>query len=265
MLALALPGVDLSGGHAGHSKTIDSIARVAVLDATTGALIASRVLDAPNHNAIFTPDGRELWTALSTSPGKILVLDASSLEEIEEIPVGDAPREITFSSDGRFAFVANGESNDVSVIDPATRRVVGEIAVGEGPVGAWPGGDGFMYVDNEGSRTISAVDEASHEVVRTYALGFTPGFAAVSTSGELWVTDPLRGRVVFHAAGSDEIAGDVVTGIGAHAIAFSADGARGFVTNQDAASVSVVDVATKSVLTQILVGRKPNGLVYRAR
>ena len=52
------------------------------------------------------------------------------------------PAEVTFSPDGAAAFVANGGSASVSVIDAGTLTVTETIAVGETPVGAWPGADG---------------------------------------------------------------------------------------------------------------------------
>jgi YVTN family beta-propeller protein len=48
--------------------------------------------------------------------------------------VGARPWGIAFASDGRL-YTANGSSNDVSVIDPKTERVVARIAVGGSPWG----------------------------------------------------------------------------------------------------------------------------------
>ncbi|MDT9091258.1 YncE family protein, partial [Escherichia coli] len=87
-----------------------------------------------------------------------LVLDAQTLETMKTIPVGRVPAEVTFSPDGRYAFVANGTSNDVSVVDAATKTVVKTLPMDREPVGAWPGADGMMYVDCEVGKTIKAID-----------------------------------------------------------------------------------------------------------
>src|SRR5262249_60480546 len=47
--------------------------------------------------------------------------------------VGSAPHWSTSSSDGRMAFVTNENSNDVSVVDLASRTVTATIAVGNAP------------------------------------------------------------------------------------------------------------------------------------
>ena len=266
-LAVAVPGHDLSGGHSAGGAEHSGGGAVLVLDATTGATIKSRRLDASNHNAIFSADGSEIWTAQLIDEGTVLVLDASTLDTKQTIRVGRVPAEVTFTNDGKYAFVANGTGDDVTVVDAATKSVVKTIPVDREPVGAWPGADGLMYVDCEVAKTIKVIDPKTLEIVRTYSLGFTPGFAAVpqTRTSELWVTDADSGKVVFHETASDAKMSDVATAAGAHALAFTPDGSKAFVTNQLSASVSVVDAQTRAVMTTIPVGKKPNGIVYRAR
>ena len=266
-LAVAVPGHDLSGGHSGGGAEHSGGGAVLVLDAMTGATIKSRRLDASNHNAIFSADGTEIWTAQLVDEGTVLVLDANTLDTKQTIRVGRVPAEVTFTNDGKYAFVANGTGDDVTIIDAATKSVVKTIAVDREPVGAWPGADGLMYVDCEVAKTIKVIDPKTLEIVRTYSLGFTPGFAAVppSRTSELWVTDTDSGKVVFHETASETKMADVATAAGAHALAFTPDGSTAFVTNQLSASVSVVDSQTRAVKTSIQVGKKPNGVVYRPR
>lgn len=262
-LAVAAPGRDLSAGHEGDTGG-ESRAGILRLDARTGETRAARRLNRPNHNAIFSPDGREIWTSQMTMSGLVLVLDAATLTTKYAIGVGDMPAEVTFSPDGSYAFVANGGSNNVTVIDAATKAVETTVAVGTNPVGAWPGKNGMMYVDNESDKTLTVIDATSLNVVGTYNLGFVPGMAATAPNGELWVTDAEHGKVVFYSATADTKLGELATGGGPHGIAFSADGTTGYISNQNAGSVSVVDIPTRSVTKTIVVGAKPNGIVFRS-
>lgn len=261
-LAVAVPGMDLSAGHDIAPGGSEPMGAVLLLDAS-GKTIASRMLDMMNHNAIFSPDGTEIWTSQMMMPGSVLVLDATTLATKTTIAVGDMPAEVTFSRDGRLAFVADGMSNDVSVIDVATKKVVKTIAVGDDPVGPWPGVDGVMYTDCEKGMSVYAIDPQSMAVLHTYNLGFMPGMVATPEAavGELWVTDSDDGKVVFNTTAADMKKGEVSVGAGAHAMAFSKDGATAYVTNQLAGSVSVIDVKTHAVVKIITVGAKPNGLV----
>jgi len=262
-LAVAVPGIDLSAGHGGGHGAHAAKGKLILLDAQNGKVIQSRELDATNHNAIFSPDGLEIWTALMTTPGSVWVLDAASLEKRQVISVGDMPAEVTFSQDGKRAFVANGGSDTVSVINVSAKTVEQTLTVGDGPVGAWPGSNNVMYVDNEAGQTVTAIDAKSLAKVRTYNLGFTPAMVATGPNDELWVTDTDNGKVVIMTTNSAQQIAEIPTGEGAHGIVFSADGKTGYVTNQGAGSVSLIDVASKKVRTTVAVGDKPNGLLFR--
>ena len=264
-LVVAVPGVDLSGGHGGHGGGHGAAGgAVLVLEATTGTLKAARRLDASNHNAVYAPDGTTVWTSQMTTPGQVLLLDAATLETRRSIPVGDGPSEITFDRSGAYAFVANTDSDSVSILDAADGSLVATVPVGDAPVGAWPGSDGRMYADNEAGKSLSVIDPATRSVVSTLALGFTPALAAIAPNGELWVTDTDNGKLVFFAPASGARVGELATGAGAHAFAFTAGGAKAYVTNQLAGTVTVVDTATRTALETITVGAKPNGIVFRA-
>ncbi len=260
-LVVAVPGMDLSGGHEGSKAGMKG--SLLLLDAKTGKVEKTRALDAMNHNGIFSPNGLEIWTSAMTAPGSVLVLDGKTLETKKTIAVGDMPAEVTFSKDGMYAFVANGESGDVTVIDSETKSVAKTVPVGQDPVGAWQGNDGVMYVDNEKGKSITAIDAMTFGVLRTYDLGFTPGMAATAPNGELWVSDGDSGQISYYMAKATMKMGDVTTGAGAHGIAFSSDGATAAVSNQMAGTVTLIDVKSHKRLQDVKVGDKPNGIVFR--
>lgn len=263
-IAIAAPGMDLSEGH-GTTVTHTGGAKVALLDAVKGVNTKLITVPKSNHNAIFSPDGKEVWTSQMDEKGTVLVYDANTYALKNTITVGREPAEVTFSSDGTTAFVANGVDNTVSVINPNTKTIISTIPVGKNPVGAWTGADNRMYVDNEDGQTVSIIDVKTLKVVETVTLGFMPGFAAYHAEmKELWVTDPMNGKVHWwkqDTAGKFVKTGSFATANGAHAIAFK--GMTAYVTNQEAASVSVVDVMKHEKIKDIKVGEKPNGIVIK--
>jgi YVTN family beta-propeller protein len=65
-----------------------------------------------------------------------------------------------------FAYIANGNSNTVSVIDTATNKVVATVAVGSVPDGIAVTPDGkHVYVANASADTVSVIDTATNTVV----------------------------------------------------------------------------------------------------
>ncbi|KNB61172.1 MULTISPECIES: YncE family protein [Chryseobacterium] len=265
-LTIGVPGADLSAGHAGGMAGMKG--KVIVMDAVKGNIIKNFEVPAMNHNAVYSPDGSEIWTTQMSMNGKALVYDANSFALKSSIDVGDDPAEVTFSLDGTKAYVSNGGSASVTVINPATKNVITTLAVGNDPVGAWPASNGKMYVDNETSKTISVINVASNVVEETINLGFTPAYAAYNASKqELWVSDPENGKVHYWGWDSSMSMwmhkGVFDTGAGAHAIAFTPDGSTALITNQLANTVSVANTTTHTVIKSIPVGKKPNGIVLK--
>jgi len=265
-LAIATPGMDLSAGHTG--STAGMTGSIMIVDAVKGTMIKEIEVPVMNHNAVFSPDGKELWTSQMSHEGKVLVLDAQTYAIINTIVVGSEPAEVTFSADGSKAYVANGRSDDLSIIDPVTKQVITTLAVGDNPVAAWVGFDGKMYVDNEDGQTVSVIDVASNSIVQTIDLGFMPGSVAHNPlKKELWVTDPDGAKVHFwnwNAAQNKWVHGGLfAAGAGAHAVAFTTDGNTAYVTNQLAESVSLINVVNHSKIKDVAVGKKPNGVVLK--
>jgi YVTN family beta-propeller protein len=81
---------------------------------------------------------------------------------------------------GKWAYVANGGSNDVAVIDVQALRVAAFIPVGTRPWGLGITRDGKkLYVANGVSDSVSVIDTASQKVVATIPVDKAPwGVAA---------------------------------------------------------------------------------------
>jgi len=88
---------------------------------------------APAHGLGVSPDGRTVWSTSRMNSHVYVYSVYPDLELIASIPVGTDPDWVTFTPDGRFAYVANAHSNDVTAIDMHTYQPVATIPVGEGP------------------------------------------------------------------------------------------------------------------------------------
>ncbi len=263
-LAIGVPNMDLSAGHGvGHSGTEKG--NIVVVDVRTGEIVKVLDLPKPNHNAIFSPDDSEIWTSQMEMAGKVLVYDANTYALKNTISVGMMPAEVTFSYDGKTAFVCNGDDNTVSAIDVATKTVTKTIAVGANPVGAWTGADNRNYVDNEDGKSVSIIDQ-NLNVVSTIDLGFTPDYVAyIPINQEVWVTSGTENKIFVYQlqSGTYTKTNEIGMNAGTHAIAFSQDYKTAYITNQKSASVTVFNVATKNKIKDLVVGQKPNGIVLK--
>jgi YVTN family beta-propeller protein len=266
LMAIGIISQDVSAGHAGHGSSGAGGYKVIVLNTQTGNQHTVLSTTALPHNAIFSPDGKELWVGQGSDVGEVLVYNTTDFAKIRSIKVGKQPSEVTFSTDGSFAFVANTGDGTVSVIDPNAKTLKTTLTVGSTPVGAWAAVNGKMYCDNETSKTVSEIDVATQKVTETINLDYKPGYVAYNDfSKEVWVSDATNGKIVYYKiiSGKWTKQGDFATGADAHAIAFSEDNKTAYVTNQGANTVSVVMVADHKVTTTIAVGSKPNGIILK--
>ncbi len=262
-LAVAITSTDLSGGHGGHGNATSGF-KVQIIDAVTGMIEKEISLNKMPHNAIFNKSGTELWVGQSDDvQSQILVYKTSDWSVQNTINVGKGLSEITFSNDGAMAFACNTMDGTVTLVDANTKMIHTTLTVGIDPVGAWSASNGKMYVDNESSQTISEISVSGMNIIQTINLGFKPAYVAFNSSnGELWVSDATNGKIVYYTlvGGVWIEQGNIVTGADAHAIIFTNDGLKAYVTNQGANTVSVIQVVTHTVSNTISVGTKPNGI-----
>lgn len=298
-LAITEPGMDFGGGyemmqattssggmsgmggmgsnnyhhHNGNSTTditdiMQMQGNILILDAISGDLIKAITLEGMPYDAVFSPDGKELWTALMMPVGKVKVFDSDSYTYtlLNTITVGNMPAGVAFSDDGKKVFIANGISGSVTVIDAVTKLVIDAIVSPPGTVGAFPGMHGMMYTDNEKTHTVDIINSMTNMMSDSIHLGFLPGTVSIdSIMNQMWVSDPNGAKIHYWTqTGNNYLYGGYVSvGSGANSIIFSKNGKTCYVTNHSDNSVSVIDVTGLKEIMRIPVGKNPNGLIIR--
>jgi YVTN family beta-propeller protein len=120
----------------------ESVGELNVIDSQNQKLL--KVITLPPHSrpqcVKVSLDGEKVY-ASNGRAGTISVVDASTYEVLNTIPVGKRPWGIAISPDGKYLFAANGPSDDVSVVDLATEK---EIARVRSPGSPW----GVVCVSN---------------------------------------------------------------------------------------------------------------------
>ena len=111
----------------------------------------------------------------------VTVIDAASDKVVATIPVGNRPRGIGVSPDGRTIYVALGHDNVIAVVDAASRAVKARFAAGTDPEAFAVSPDGArLYVSNEDANTASVIDTKTGKVLATIPVGTEPEGVAVS-------------------------------------------------------------------------------------
>ena len=178
------------------------------------------------------------------------------------IDVGDQPRGVAVSADGKRVYVVNQLDDDISVIDTATNTVVTTITVGDSPYGvATNPSAARAYVTNSADGTVSVINTATNTVATTITVGAGPNGVAVSADGATVYVTNFAGTVSVIDTATNTVTTTITVGNDPEGVAVSPDGATLYVTDHVSNSVVVIDTATNTVTTTITVGDTPVGVV----
>ncbi|MEI9970809.1 MAG: hypothetical protein WDO73_01465 [Ignavibacteriota bacterium] len=174
-----------------------------------------------------------------------------------------SPDDMAISADGKRLFVVCGGTDELLVVDRASKSVAAHIPVGRLPRGVTVSPDGSrIYVANSWSDNISEIDAASLRVVRTLPAGLEPTGVALDGRGEfLYVANRLGSDVSVIDLHNASDVRRLVAGRGASWMARSADGAHVYVTHiypnlgkfraQPESEITEIDTATRNVHSRL--------------
>jgi YVTN family beta-propeller protein len=248
-----------------------------------------------------SPDGSKVYvTNTSFGSYNVSVIDAAKNRVTVTIPVGQLPLGVAVTPDGarhppphlraeepgragdatNKVYVANGSSNNVSVIDAVKNKVVATISVGLHPIGVAvspvqrkredehergdvsgrdrePDG-GKVYVANELSNSVSVIDTATNTVIATIPVGTDPRAVAVSPDGSrVYVTNANHsqpaGTVSVIDGETNTAIATIPVGNTPVGVSVTPDGSRVYVANAFS-PVSVIDAVKNKVVSTITVG-----------
>jgi YVTN family beta-propeller protein len=162
-----------------------------------------------------------------------------------------------------FAYVANINSHDVSVIDLATDAVIATIPLGAAANEVAITPDGIRaYVTTGSAGLVKVIDTdptspTYNTVITTVTIGGFPQAVVISPDGALaYVTDFARASVSAIDTSSNAVIAIIPVGHGPNGVVFSPDGTLAYVVNFSAdLTLSVIDTASSTVINTITFPR----------
>jgi DNA-binding beta-propeller fold protein YncE len=168
---------------------------------------------------------------------EVVMFDPASGRTLKTIPAGKKPDSILFDPGSQKILAFNGEGGDVTVIDPSTGSVTGEIKLPSNPESVQADGKGTVWVTMEDADAIAQIDTKAGKFVRSIPLAGCDGPAPLAF-------DPAN-RVLFSGCGNkvmmvtDADSGKILTSVpiggDPDGIVFDAARKRLFVANRDGA------------------------------
>jgi YVTN family beta-propeller protein len=196
---------------------------VLALDVDSGVVTAHLTDAQKTHESLPLDGGNRLLITDSGSNTAHLV-DALTGKPLAEIPTGTKPDGAFFDPATGLAGVMNGDSGDVTLIDPAAQKAVGSIAIGGGLEFAVADGAGRAFVNIEDQNQIAVLDTKARTVVGHYALNGCEGptgLAYIPDAGVLISACANKVAKVIRASDGKDLA-SLAIGAGPDAVIYDA-------------------------------------------
>jgi len=226
------------------------------------------VCQRPRH-MMFNASRSQLYVCCGDS-NQLGIVDLAQGRMTRTVALGDSPEIFDLSPDGKTAYVSIEDENVMAAYDLDKGGKLFEVKTGGEPEGILVMPDGkTAYVTSEVANVVHLIDLQSRKVLKNIKVGNRPRRFALAADGkELWVSNELGASVTVLATTDQKILATVefkVPGMRASDItpvglAPSADGKTVWVGLGRANHVAEVDVATRQVRRQVLVGKRAWGL-----
>ena len=120
----------------------------------------------------------------------ITVMDSTTLEVLQTIPVGQRPRGIMLTNDGKHLLICASDDDTVQVLDVGTREIVGDLPSGPDPelLNLHPAGSP-VYVANEDDSLLTVIDLAEKKVLAEINMGSAVYATPVPAHGTLFLNN----------------------------------------------------------------------------
>jgi YVTN family beta-propeller protein len=207
--------------------------RVEVIDTKTGKSVGTLTGFKSTHGVALDQDGK--FGYVSDGAGNaVWVFDRHNYQVGASIPSGTNPDGIVFEPVTKTVWAFNGRSNDATVIDAASQKVVATVKLSGKPEFPTVDGKGNVYVNIETKNSIVKLDAKNKNVVAEWALSGceSPSGMAIDTAGhrlfsvcdgkKMAVVDYLSGKVLATPTIGDSP--DAAGYDAKHNLAFSSNG-----------------------------------------
>jgi DNA-binding beta-propeller fold protein YncE len=142
---------------------------VQVLDADTLKLVGTVDKVAHPHGVVFLPDLGKGY-ATSGDPGSVVVFDLKTFKHITEIPTAKDSDVIIYDKASGKVVTFNGDSQNSTVIDPATDQAVTTLDLGGAPEVAVADGKGHLFDNLESKSEVLKIDSKTMKTTRHWPL-----------------------------------------------------------------------------------------------
>lgn len=183
----------------------------------------------------------------------VTVFDSETNKVIETFAVGNRPRGITITHDGKWLLVCASDDDTVQVFDLKTHKLVKTLPSGPDPEQfiLHPNGE-ILYIANEDDNMVTIVDIIKNKVITEVPVGVEPEGMGVHPNGSVIVnTSETTNMAHVIETSRNEIIANILVDSRPRVAEFTSDGQYLWVSSEIGGTVSVIDTQSWEIIKKI--------------
>ncbi len=215
--------------------------------------IAAYLLTAALSLAAITPASAYVAFVSNEKGNTVSVIDTDTWTVTKTIKVGQRPRGIAFTRDGKFVMVAVGDDDTIQVIDAKKMEIVDTLPSGPDPeLFAQDAQGKTLYVANENDNTVTVLDLEKRVRIGDVQVGVEPEGMMLSPDGKILIcTSETTNMAHFIDTATRKIVANVLVDARPRYAEFKTDGSELWVSAEIGGTVSIIDPAKREVTSKI--------------
>ena len=183
----------------------------------------------------------------------VSVIDTDKLEVIKTVKVGQRPRGIVMSQDGKWIIVCTSDDNDVKIYDAKTLEYVKSLPSGPDPELLTLHPDGKrLYIANEDDNLVTVVDINTGQVLTEIPVGVEPEGMGMSPDGKVLVnTSETTNMAHFIDTTQHKTFDNVLVDSRPRVAMFNSAQTQLWVSSEVGGTVAVINPADRKIITKI--------------
>lgn len=230
-----------------------SVNQVNIVNTQTRRNEASIEIDGRGEAMAITPDGSKLFVA--THRDKIVVINTATRSIITTLDALSVPSRMLLSKNGQSLFVSYTDSN-IHIFNTSTYAQTGSINFSI-PVSSmiFNADQSLLYAAHPSH--ISVVNTATGQIIDTIAVTGAQRMAITPDDRYIFVTRPSSNMIAVADAFTNTFVKYIETGIFPNGVGISGDGLLAYVFNFNSSSLSIINIATLTVLQTLSLPQRP--------
>ncbi len=243
-----------------HRLYITRGMRVDVVDTNSGKIIGT-VSGLHGVHGVALDDAGKYGYISDGGGNAVVVFDRATFATVATIPAGTGPDAILFEPVTKTVWAFNGRSKDITVIDTATQKAVGTIALPGRPEAPATDGKGVVYDNLEDKSEVVRIDAKTKTITATWPAGCEgpSGLGIDAAGGKLFAVCDKKMGVIDVKTG--KLLGTPEIGDGPDAADFSAKHKLAFASCGEGV-ISVIDGTSLKPVQTVTTEKRARTMAY---